>query len=422
MLALLYVLVSEGAVDEEFVAAHATGWEALRARGCWAGRRSAGCRRARRRTDDARVGRGRLRHAGGAHRRAGARVGAPPARRPDPRPLGAAHVGRGGGGAPGGRAAGSRPATSGASAARRGGRPGAALPEPRMGTIPVPPNPASRERRRQRLGARSARGSRRRLPRTSAPCTTCGGNYVVQGADVALNLRAMQAPEFSVCHDLFLTTTARQCDVVLPATHWLERERHRLHLGGLPAVLAPGRGAAGAGPPRLRHLRRHRRPAGLSATPSRRARTRRRGCDDFVAASEVTDEEEFRRTGIHCRRRPRARRAGGLRRRPGAAPAGARRAARSSSAGEACVAAGLSEVPEARLLPADEARPLRLVTPKSRFRIHSQLADHARGCAPATTARCGCTPRDAAARGIARRRRECEVEQRAGHGAAARAG
>ena len=50
-----------------------------------------------------------------------------------------------------------------------------------------------------------------------------GGNYVVQGADVALSIRAMESLEFSVCHDLFLTTTARYCDVVLPATHWLER-------------------------------------------------------------------------------------------------------------------------------------------------------------------------------------------------------
>ncbi len=44
-------------------------------------------------------------------------------------------------------------------------------------------------------------------------------------------------------------------------------------------------------------------------------------------------------------------------------------------AGGACVAAGLSEVPEARVLQSDDARPLRLVTPKSRYRVHSQLDD-----------------------------------------------
>ena len=44
-------------------------------------------------------------------------------------------------------------------------------------------------------------------------------------------------------------------------------------------------------------------------------------------------------------------------------------------AGAACLAAGLSEVPDARVRRADDARLLRLITPKSRYRVHSQLDD-----------------------------------------------
>jgi len=51
-----------------------------------------------------------------------------------------------------------------------------------------------------------------------------GGNYVSQGSDVHKNMRAFEQVEFSVCHDLFLTPTARYCDVVLPVSTSLERQ------------------------------------------------------------------------------------------------------------------------------------------------------------------------------------------------------
>ena len=86
MLALLHVFIAEGVVDEAFVAAHATGYEALKRRVLGLDGGGPG---------HAGVGGGRLRSAGGAHRRAGARVGAPPARRARPRPLDPAHRRRG---------------------------------------------------------------------------------------------------------------------------------------------------------------------------------------------------------------------------------------------------------------------------------------------------------------------------------------
>jgi anaerobic dimethyl sulfoxide reductase subunit A len=51
-----------------------------------------------------------------------------------------------------------------------------------------------------------------------------GCNFVNQGADTNKNIRAMHALEFSVCHEMFMTPTARLCDVILPAASPLEKE------------------------------------------------------------------------------------------------------------------------------------------------------------------------------------------------------
>ena len=51
-----------------------------------------------------------------------------------------------------------------------------------------------------------------------------GGNYLSQGSDIKKNISAFNKVDFSVCHEHFMTPTASYCDVVLPATTFLERE------------------------------------------------------------------------------------------------------------------------------------------------------------------------------------------------------
>lgn len=53
---------------------------------------------------------------------------------------------------------------------------------------------------------------------------TVGGNFLNQGADIGKNIRAFESLDFAVCHELFLTPTARYCDVVLPAASPLQKE------------------------------------------------------------------------------------------------------------------------------------------------------------------------------------------------------
>ena len=52
---------------------------------------------------------------------------------------------------------------------------------------------------------------------------TVASNYLVQGSDIKKNIEAFKALDFAVCHDIFLTPTANYCDVVFPATTYLER-------------------------------------------------------------------------------------------------------------------------------------------------------------------------------------------------------
>jgi anaerobic selenocysteine-containing dehydrogenase len=76
-----------------------------------------------------------------------------------------------------------------------------------------------------------------------------GSNTIMSNADSARGRSAMQALEFGVAADLFMTPTAELCDYVLPATSFLEmsnlttafehRRRGKTHIQYRPAVVEP---------------------------------------------------------------------------------------------------------------------------------------------------------------------------------------
>ena len=373
MLALLYVFITEGVVDEAFVAAHATGYEALRLSvlGREAGAAGAGGL-------DARRGPATPEWAEGVCGVPAARIVALAREWARRRPVALVpglSIQRTVGGEEAVRLAIALQTVTG-DLGRPGGSTGGqtwcGLPQPRVGKMAVPRNPAAAGIPANDWADAVLRGRSGGHAVDVRAVYDTGGNYVVQGADVATNIRAMESLEFSVCHDLFLTTTARYCDVVLPATHWLERDDVVLSwanylLYSHRVADPPGQArddydifadlAAAAG-------------CGDAFTEGRDADGWLRA---FLADSEVPDAEEFRRTGIHW---------GADQERVGLAtfaadPAGAplrTPSGRVELAGAACVAAGLTETPGARVLPVRGTLPLRLVTPKSRFRIHTQLA------------------------------------------------
>jgi anaerobic dimethyl sulfoxide reductase subunit A len=197
-----------------------------------------------------------------------------------------------------------------------------------------------------------------------------GCNYLVQGSDVRKNIRALEKAEFSVCHDYFLTPTARYCDVVLPATTFLERDD----------IIFPRSN-------RLFYSHKAVEPRHESRNDYDifRGLAERLGfCDLFtenrtangwlahiLENSEVDDIERFKETGIYEGN-------GHLRtglsefaedpgKNPLDTPSG-----KIELYSERYAATGFSPVPECRILPSENGQPLRLITPHPRLKTHSQ--------------------------------------------------
>ena len=386
MLAVLYVLVDEGLTDEPFIAAHAGGFEALR-------RRVLG------------------RAGGPATTPAWAEqvCGTPAAdivalaralgRRKPAALVPGLSIQRNWGGEEAVRLAIALQVATG-NLGRLGGSSGAqnwgGLPQPPVGHLQAPPNPASSEIPANDWADAVLYGSAGGFPEIHA-ALNLGGNYVCQGADVAKSVRAMQSLEFSVCHDLFLTATARQCDVVLPVTHWLERNDIVFTLANY--LLFSNKAAEPQGEARNDYdiLADVAELMGCGGAFTE-GKDEDAWLKEFVAGSEIVDDDEFRRTGIHRgadqQRVGLAEFAADPELHPLSTPSG-----RVELSGAACVAAGLSEVPEARVESVTETLPLRLVTPKARLRIHSQF-----GALPWFRKRderaLWMHPRDAASRGL----------------------
>ncbi len=53
---------------------------------------------------------------------------------------------------------------------------------------------------------------------------SAGGNFLNQGANVTKNIRAFESVDFAACNELFLTPTAKYCDVILPVSDAFEKE------------------------------------------------------------------------------------------------------------------------------------------------------------------------------------------------------
>jgi anaerobic dimethyl sulfoxide reductase subunit A len=245
------------------------------------------------------------------------------------------------------------------------------LPRPKMGVIGVPQNPAQVSIPAYRWPDAILEGKRGGFPSDIKAIYNVGGNFLIQGSDVNKNIRAFNEVEFSVCHERFMTPTAKYCDIVLPVTTFLERNDIVVPDGGNYLLFS-----SRAVPPvyearndydvfcelaeRLGFLQEY-----------SEGRDEEEWLRSFVADSEVPDYEEFKRDGLYMGEDQLRVGLSEFVADPEAHPLGTP-SGRVQILSEAYAGLGHTAVPAFRGLRADDRHPLMLVTPKSRFRVNSQ--------------------------------------------------
>jgi len=225
-----------------------------------------------------------------------------------------------------------------------------------------------------------------------------GGNYLCQGADVHKSRRALDSLDFVVSHACFLTPTARWSDVVLPAATFLEREDIVFPAGN--HLFYSRRAIAPVGQARSDYDILCELAGRLGFGPwFSEGRGEPEWLRVFLEASEITDIEEFRRTGVYSapeqERTALSEFVADPEGRPLATPSG-----KIELASAAYRRTGFPAVPAWRGYRPPAEFPLALITPHARYRVNSQFSND-----PVLRARepqeLWLHPQEAAARGIA---------------------
>jgi anaerobic dimethyl sulfoxide reductase subunit A len=258
---------------------------------------------------------------------------------------------------------------------RRGGSTGSLnvmLPGPRAGRLPVPeiePQPSVPVVRWPDAILQGRAGG---YPSDVRALYNLGSNFLNQGSDVRKNIAAFEVLEFVVTHEVFLTPTARHCDVIFPTTTAFEKEDIGIPWAGnwllyKPQVVPPA-GQARSDYDVLWDLA-DRLGFGPAFSEGRSAGEWIR---HFIEESEIADPAKFRRTGIYLasdqERVGLAEFAADPARHPLSTPSGLVEIASGVYARET----GFPAIPTWQAPPEDERYPLRLITPKSPHRTHSQ--------------------------------------------------
>ena len=245
------------------------------------------------------------------------------------------------------------------------------LPSPIIGAINVPSNPIEASVPVYVWSDAILEGKQGGYPSDIKAIYNVGGNYLIQGSDIHKNIKAFNKVEFAVCHERFMTPTAKYCDIVLPVTTFLERNDIVSPDGGNHLLFS-----SQAVPPipesrndydvfcqlagRLGFLKEY--------SGGKNEEEWLRG---FVEDSEVPDYDEFKRSGLFMGEDQMRVGLSDFVADPMANPLNTPSGLVQISS-NAYAETGFSPVPECRVLETDEKYPLRLVSPKSKYRVLSQ--------------------------------------------------
>jgi anaerobic dimethyl sulfoxide reductase subunit A len=257
----------------------------------------------------------------------------------------------------------------------RGGSTGAltwgTLPPPKIGSMKVPPNPTGKRIPVYRWPDAILEGKKGGYPSEIKAIYNVGGNFIVQGSDINKNIKAFQKVEFSICHEHFLTPTAKYCDVILPATTFLERDDFLIPDGGNYLLLSKKA---------VLPIPNAKNDYEIFAELAKRlgfekefteGKSEEEWLTSFILDSEIQNHEEFLRTGIYWGRNQYRTGLSNFifdpNKNPLKTPSG-----KIQITSEEYSKTGYSSTPSIRILQPDNEYPLRLITPKSKYRIHSQ--------------------------------------------------
>jgi anaerobic dimethyl sulfoxide reductase subunit A len=200
-----------------------------------------------------------------------------------------------------------------------------------------------------------------------------GQNYLNQGSDIEKNIKAFEKVEFAVSHEIFLTPTARYCDVIFPATTFLEREDV---IYGSNNYLFYSQKA-------IEPLYESRNDYDIFADLSRRLGfyddfSEKRTASEWLAflleESEIADREAFRSTGLYLGKDQKRVGLTEFIENPTEHPLDTT-TGKIELSSAACSAEGYPHHPVCRIIEPPSDYPLRLITPHSHVRINSTLAN-----------------------------------------------
>jgi len=245
------------------------------------------------------------------------------------------------------------------------------LPSPRIGAIKIPFNPSDVSIPVYRWPDAIIEGKQGGYPSDIKAIYNVGGNFVIQGSDIHKNIKAFNEVEFAVCHDRFMTPTAKYCDIVLPVTTFLERNDIVIPDGGNYLLFS---NQAVAPIPEVKNdydiFCQVADRLGFSKEFSE-GKNEEEWLKRFVEDSEIPDYDEFRRSGIYFGKDQLRVGLSDFISDPKAnvlnTPSGL-----VQIRSDAYVETGYSPIPEYKILQMNGKYPLRLVSPKSRYRVHSQ--------------------------------------------------
>jgi anaerobic dimethyl sulfoxide reductase subunit A len=246
------------------------------------------------------------------------------------------------------------------------------LPGPRVGNLETPAVTNQPEVPTLRWPDAVLQGKEGGYPSDIHAIYNVGANSLNQGSDIRKNMAAFEKVDFAVSHSIFLTPTARYCDVVLPTATALEKEDVGLpwlgnYLLYKPQVIPP-RGQTRNDYDILCDLAER-----LGFLPEYSGgRSAPEWVQAFIKESEVPNHDEFRRSGVYLA--PDQERVGladfsaNPQQFPLDTPSGkveiASQAYQSATGGPA--------IPTWQAPSVDERYPLLLISPKSLLRTHSQ--------------------------------------------------